>query len=245
MPQVERALQAILFDCDGVIADTERDGHRVAFNDAFAAEGLAVQWNERRYGELLTTGGGKERMRRYFDESGWPVPPEERDDLIARLHKAKTDRFLQLISDGRLPLRPGVQRLVDEALEAGVQVAVCSTSNERAVAGIVRANMGEERLAKIPIFAGDVVPAKKPDPAIYRLAAEQLGLEPQRCLVIEDSNNGVRAAHGAGMPCIITVSSYTANEDFSLARQVVPDLGDDPARITLADCEAMVSAPAH
>ncbi|MEO1102346.1 MAG: HAD family hydrolase [Pseudomonadota bacterium] len=240
MPPAD-GLEGLLFDCDGVIADTERDGHRVAFNQAFASEGMDLVWDEARYGALLTTGGGKERMRRHFDETKWPVPEEERDDLIARLHKEKTDRFLRLIAEGKLPLRAGVQRLVDEALAAGVKVAVCSTSNERAVGGIVRMNLGDRRADKIPIFAGDIVPAKKPDPAIYNLAAESLGLDPARCVVIEDSNNGLRAAHGAGMACIVTVSFYTADEDFSLAAKIVPELGDGAGtRITLGDCAALV-----
>jgi HAD superfamily hydrolase (TIGR01509 family) len=217
-------MQALIFDCDGVLVDTERDGHRAAFNAAFRAEGLATVWPEDRYGDLLTTGGGKERMRRHYDETGWPVAEPDRDALILRLHLAKTDLFMQLIEQGALPLRPGVARMVDAALAAGLKVAVCSTSNERAVATVVRVMLGKDRAAQITIFAGDAVARKKPDPAIYTLAAATLGLTPAACVVIEDSNIGLRAARGAGMRCIVTRSTYTHDEDFTGADRVVDDL---------------------
>ena len=109
-------MQALIFDCDGVLVDTERDGHRVAFNAAFKAIGWTTEWSVERYGELLTTAGGKERMRRHFDEKGWPVSEAERDAAIASLHKLKTDLFMQLIENGSLPLRTGVARIVDDEL---------------------------------------------------------------------------------------------------------------------------------
>jgi HAD superfamily hydrolase (TIGR01509 family) len=229
-------LQALIFDCDGVLVDTERDGHRVAFNDAFRQAGLSTDWSVERYGELLTTAGGKERMRRHFDETGWPAEWPDHDALIARLHKLKTDLFMQLIGQGGLPLRPGVQRLVDEAIANGVTLAVCSTSNERAVQSVVDVLLGPERSARITVFAGDVVAAKKPAPDIYDLAAARLGLTPAHCMVIEDSNNGLRAAKAAGMRCIVTISSYTAEEDFSLADKVVPDLD---AGIDIGVCRSL------
>ncbi|MCA3436416.1 MAG: HAD-IA family hydrolase [Rhodobacter sp.] len=217
-------MQALIFDCDGVLVDTERDGHRAAFNAAFRAEGLATDWPEDRYGDLLTTGGGKERMRRHYDETGWPVAEPDRDALILRLHLAKTDLFMQLIEQGALPLRPGVARMVDAALAAGLKVAVCSTSNERAVATVVRVMLGKDRAARITIFAGDAVARKKPDPAIYTLAATTLGLTPAACVVIEDSNIGLSAARAAGMRCIVTRSTYTHDEDFTGADRIVDDL---------------------
>lgn len=236
-------LEGLLFDCDGVLVDTERDGHRVAFNATFKELGWPTEWSVARYGELLTTAGGKERTRRHFDETGWPMPEAERDAAIARSHKVKTDRFMRLIEAGSLPLRPGVARLVDEAVGAGVRVAVCSTSNERAVQAVVDVMLGPERAAHIKVFAGDVVARKKPDPAIYLLAQETLGLDPRRCVVVEDSSNGLRAAKAAGMACLVTVSSYTADEDFSLADRVVPDLGDPPGpAVRLADLEALLAA---
>ncbi len=231
-------MQALIFDCDGVIVDTERDGHRVAFNLAFAQMGLGCEWSVERYGTLLKTAGGKERMRRYFDEEGWPTAVADRDKLIADLHHLKTDLFMGLIETGGLPLRPGIARIVDEAIDAGLRLAICSTSNERAVNALVGAMLGGKRAAHIAVFAGDVVVQKKPDPAIYSLAAHELGLTPTRCVVIEDSNNGLRAAKAASMHCIVTTSSYTAHEDFSSADRVTIDL--DTGGIDLAQCRVLV-----
>ncbi len=236
---MSREMQALIFDCDGVLVDTERDGHREAFNNAFADHELNTVWSVERYGELLTTGGGKERMRRHFDETGWPVPESQRDQLIASLHRAKTAYFMELIASGKLPLRPGVQRMVDAALDAGLKVAVCSTSNERAVETVVRVMLGEDRADKIAIFAGDVVAKKKPDPAIYTLAASTLGLDPAACVVVEDSHIGLNAAKSAGMRCIVTKSTYTEDEDFTGADRIVSDLD---AGIDLALCQSLTQS---
>ncbi|MEI9999811.1 MAG: HAD family hydrolase [Verrucomicrobiota bacterium] len=239
-------MEALFFDCDGVLADTERDGHRVAFNRAFAEAGLPVVWDEKLYGELLKIGGGKERMRGYFDKAGWPVPEADRDAaLISRLHKLKTDLFMHIISSGELPVRAGINRIVDEAAAAGVQLAVCSTSNERAVIEVVRRLLGPEREKKFAgIFAGDIVPKKKPDPAIYLFAARKLNLEPARCLVVEDSRNGLLAAIRAGMKCVVTKSTYTVDEDFTEASAVYPELGDPPEpHVTLQDLRNTFAKP--
>lgn len=222
----------LLFDCDGVLVDTEKDGHRISFNDTFAEKELGVTWDVDLYGELLKIGGGKERMTAYFNKTGWPdkapKTEEERKDFIASLHKRKTDLFMVLIEKKLLPLRPGVARLIDEALSKGVKVAVCSTSNEKAVSAIVSFLLGSDRAEKIKIFAGDVVPRKKPDPAIYLLAADTLGIEPSSCVVVEDSAIGLAAAKSAGMKCIVTKSGYTAEEDFLMADAVFECIGDPP-----------------
>ncbi len=132
-------------------------------------------------------------------------------------------------------------RIVDEAMAAGLKIAVCSTSNERAVQAVVDKMLGDRRSAHIRVFAGDIVPKKKPDPAIYTLAARELSLDPKKCVVVEDSNNGLRAAKAAGMNCIVTISSYTAEEDFTLADRIVPDLGDPPAAVvSLADLRRLI-----
>lgn len=171
-------------------------------------------------------------MTKYFTDHEAAEPfrslqGDQRAAFVAELHKLKTQLFVDLIERGELPLRPGVARLVGEALEAGVQVAVCSTSNEAAVSGIVRKMLGPKVAAVMRVFAGDVVPKKKPAPDIYLLAAQELGVTPARCVVIEDSHIGLRAAKAAGMRCIVTTSGYTADEDFSLADAVFPEIGNN------------------
>lgn len=241
--------EAVLFDCDGVLVDTERDGHRIAFNEAFAMKGLNHEWPVDLYGELLEIGGGKERMTKYFNDLSDQPPfstvtePSERAELVKELHKLKTDLFMNMVETGAMPLRPGVKRLIDEALAAGVPVAVCSTSNERAVSTIVRVMLGEQVAQSMRVFAGDVVPRKKPDPAIYLLAAKSLGVDPARCVVVEDSRIGLLAAKGAGMCCLVTRSSYTGSEDFTGADMVVDSLADGVAGgISLADLERLMEA---
>jgi len=231
-------MKALIFDCDGVLVDTEKDGHRVAFNRAFAAKGLDVEWSVALYGDLLKVAGGKERMKHYFNDVGWPDRTTHPDAFIKELHELKTDLFMEIIGSGQLPLRPGVARLVDEAIAAGKTLAVCSTSNERAVNLVVDTMLGADRKAAFGgIFAGDMVPRKKPDPAVYNLACDELALGPAECVVVEDSANGLLAAKAANMACIVTISTYTGAEDFSTADRVVRHLNDGP--IALADLEAL------
>jgi HAD superfamily hydrolase (TIGR01509 family) len=224
--------EALLFDCDGVLCETERDGHRVTFNKTFKEFGLDHEWDVALYGELLKIGGGKERMTHYFDgvpdAEPWKsvTDPEARKELVKKLHLRKTEMFLELVNEGALPLRPGVKRMVAEALEHGAKVAVCSTSNEKAVQGIVN-TMLPEYADRMPVFAGDVVPKKKPSPDIYNLAAKTLGVDPARCVVVEDTHIGCTAAKAAGMRCCVTKSIYSEDEDFSRADAVFDCLGDE------------------
>jgi len=235
-------MKALIFDCDGVLVDTERDGHRVAFNRAFAEAGIRAEWDVKLYGELLKVAGGKERMKHYFDIKGWP-PGKTAETLIPELHKKKTAIFTSLVAGGRLPLRPGIARIVDEAHAAGIRLGVCTTSDPKSIDGVLDL-MGPKRKAYFEIvLAGDIVAKKKPSPDIYLLAKERLGLDARDCVVIEDSRNGLLAAAGAGMPCLITKSAYTQNEDFREAAQVVPELGDAPkVLVTLKDLEAIAGA---
>ncbi len=234
-------MEALIFDCDGVLVDTEKDGHRVAFNRAFELFALPVQWDVQLYGELLAVSGGKERMRHYFEQEGWPEQMRQPDQFIRDLHRVKTTLYMEIIEGGRLPLRSGVKRLVDEAVEDGVTLAVCSTSNQRAVKAVVRELLGADRMDRFAaILAGDVVSRKKPDPEIYDLARERLGLQGSRCMVVEDSRNGLLAARAAGMNCVITTSTYTGGEDFSEADAVFEALGDPPGEcVTLEDLKAL------
>lgn len=249
--QAARLPEALLFDCDGVLVDTERDGHRVSFNEAFKRKGLNHTWGVELYGELLEIGGGKERMTKYFKDVIDQEPfksttdPEARKKLVQELHLLKTDIFMELVESGAMPLRPGVRRLVNEAIAAGVPVAVCSTSNERAVSTIVRVMLGPEVAEKMRVYAGDIVPKKKPNPAIYLLAAKELGVDPARCCVVEDSRIGMQAAKAAGMTCVITKSSYTSEENFDIADKVFDCIGEaGEERFSLADLAALVEKTA-
>jgi HAD superfamily hydrolase (TIGR01509 family) len=228
-------MKALIFDCDGVLVDTERDGHRVAFNRAFASKGYPFRWRIGEYKELLKVAGGKERMRHYFDQTAWPADVTDKEAFIKEMHRVKTDIFMNIIASGELPLRPGVSRLIDEAIAAGITLAVCSTSNERAVNLIVSTLLGPERKSHFgAILAGDVVTKKKPDPEIYLLALARLQTQADECLVVEDSRNGLLAAKAAGMKCIITTNGYTQDESFQEAELVVPKLGDLPdVQVTL------------
>lgn len=225
-------MTALLFDCDGVLADTERDGHLPAFNQTFADFGLPVQWTAQEYADKLKIGGGKERMASLFADpdlvaaAGLPTDDAARAELLARWHRAKTDHFTTLVADGAIPPRPGISRIITHALAAGWTVAVCSTSAQASVAAVLRTAVGEQTAARVPVFAGDVVPAKKPDPAIYQLALASLDLDPADALVVEDSRNGLRAAVGAGLACLVTVSGYTREENFDEAALVVSSIGD-------------------
>jgi HAD superfamily hydrolase (TIGR01509 family) len=234
-------MKALIFDCDGVLVDTERDGHRVAFNRAFAAAGIAAEWSVALYGELLKIAGGKERMTHYFNEHGWPKG-HTAETLIPGLHKKKTAIFTELVASGSLPLRPGINRIVDAAHAAGIRLGVCTTSAAQSVDGVLDL-MGAARKAKFElVLAGDVVAKKKPDPQIYEMAARTFDLPGRDCVVIEDSRNGLRAALGAGMPCLITTSTYTRDEDFTGAARVVPELGDPPnVVVTLNDLQTIAA----
>ena len=231
-------MKALIFDCDGVLVDTERDGHRVAFNQAFLDFGIETEWGVDLYGKLLKrVSGGKERLYLYFNETGWPQDAgDDRDGYVARFHAHKSTLFQQLVRDGALSLRPGINRITDEARAAGMKLAVCTTARLESVLAVLDL-MGPERKSWFEhVLAGDIVSRKKPDPAVYRLAAEKLALDPLECMVIEDSNHGLRAALGAGMNCVITTSSYTWNEDFSGAKKIVDKLGEPPgANLSIDD----------
>jgi HAD superfamily hydrolase (TIGR01509 family) len=219
-------IKAVIFDQDGVIIDTERDGHRVAFNETFKEFGFDVEWDVQKYHELLQIAGGKERMKHHLQTEGFgvDVKPEDVDDLIKKLHKRKTEIFVQLIESGKLPLRPGVKRFMSEVMEKGLILGICTTSNEKAAHAVAYQILKDINFDFV--FAGDVVSRKKPDPEIYLLALKKTGLEPQQCIVIEDSRNGVLAANAAGMNIVATTNGYTEKEDLSDADIIVTSLGD-------------------
>jgi HAD superfamily hydrolase (TIGR01509 family) len=240
---------ALIFDCDGVLADTERFGHLPAFNATFREFGLPVDWTVEEYGRLLRIGGGKERMASiltpaFVAAAGLPTDPDGQAVELARWHKRKTDIYTSFVAEGRLPARPGIRRIIEAAGDAGWTLAVCSTSAEASVRAILDHAVGSERAARFDlVLAGDVVAHKKPAPDIYELAIERLGVAPSSALVIEDSRNGLLAATEAGLPCVITVNDYTETEDASEAVLVVSSLGDPGGEATTVIANRSAARP--
>jgi HAD superfamily hydrolase (TIGR01509 family) len=229
---VSESRTALIFDCDGVLSDTEREGHLPAFNQTFREFELPVQWSESEYAKRLKIGGGKERMASlltadFVKAARLPDDREAQMAEVARWHKRKTEIYTGMVAEGRLPARPGITRLIGEALDSGWLLAVASTSAQASVDAILRCAAGSTNAARFSaVLAGDVVPKKKPAPDIYELAVRTLSIDRAAALVIEDSRNGLEAATAAGLRCVITVSSYTREEDFAEAALVVSDLGE-------------------
>lgn len=224
-------LQALIFDVDGTLADTERDGHRVAFNRAFAEAGLDWDWSVELYGKLLAVTGGKERIRHYLDVYNREFTrPDRLDEFIAGLHKAKTRHYTELLATGAIPLRPGVKRLLDSAHEAGLRLAIATTTTPQNVDALLEHTLGTgwESVFEL-IAAGDIVPAKKPAPDIYTYTLEKMQLEPSQCLAFEDSENGIRSSQAADIATLVTVNGYTQEHDFAGALVVLDSLGEPDA----------------
>lgn len=255
-------MPALIFDCDGVLADTEQYGHLPAFNQTFAEFGVPVTWSVEEYAEKVRIGGGKERMRSIMTPElashlgltdGAAV-----DEAILAWHNRKTAIYKELVASGSMPPRPGIARIVEEAHAAGWILAVASTSAEPAVRAVLTHAVGVELGQTFTVFAGDIVPHKKPSPDIYLLALKELGLDSNEAVVVEDSANGLRAALGAGLRTLVTVSGYTREEDFSGASLVVTSLGDPgepaevlsnpagvhvPGAVSLATLQAILAQP--
>jgi HAD superfamily hydrolase (TIGR01509 family) len=225
--------RALIFDCDGVLADTEKFGHLPAFNQMWKEFGVPWRWSVEAYGRKLRIAGGKERMVSLFQDPDFlavyrpPVSEEGQKALVAAWHKRKSEIYKEVILSGKIPPRAGVKRLAQEALKQGWALAVASTSAKESVDAVIRYTLGDETHKELSVvLAGDVVKQKKPAPDIYNLAAEKLKLSPSRCVVIEDTRQGLLACIEAGMRCVVTVSTYSKDEDFHEAAIVLTSLGD-------------------
>ena len=226
-----RELTALIFDVDGTLADTERDGHRVAFNLAFEEAGLDWEWSPELYGELLAVTGGKERIRFYLEKYNTEFEkPGNFDEFVAGLHAAKTSFYTQLMSEGKIPLRLGVERLINEARDAGIRLAIATTTTPENVTALLTYTLGPDSLSWFEVIgAGDIVPAKKPAPDIYHYVMEEMNLAPEDCMAFEDSYNGIRSSLQARLATLVTVNGYTADDDFSGAAIVLDQMGEPDA----------------
>ncbi|MFZ1680762.1 MAG: HAD-IA family hydrolase [Rhizobiaceae bacterium] len=227
-------LEALIFDVDGTLAETE-EAHRRAFNETFAAFGLDWQWSAEDYRVLLRTTGGKERMKAHAETLGVAID----DELVARIHKAKTARYGEIIAQRDLALRPGIADLVAAAQARGIRLAVATTTNRPNVDALVEATFGKPAGAIFEVIAaGDEVRAKKPAPDVYLAALERLGLPAGSCLALEDSRNGLRSAMAAGIATVVSPSRYTAGEDFAGAVAVIGEF----TALSLDEAERLLPA---
>jgi HAD superfamily hydrolase (TIGR01509 family) len=220
------ALRALIFDVDGTLAETERYGHRIAFNTAFEEAGLDWRWDEALYGELLKIAGGPERVAHYARAHRRSRQSDaELQALVERLHASKTRHYVALVAAGAVQLRPGVARLISEARAQDILLGIATTTTRANVTALLEATLGRDALTWFAaVGTAQEVSAKKPDPAVYRWVLERLAIKPQEALALEDSRIGLLAAHRAGICCVVTPTHYSADEDFSEAAMRLADL---------------------
>jgi HAD superfamily hydrolase (TIGR01509 family) len=235
-PATGGGLEAIVFDVDGTLVDSERDGHRVAFNRAFEEAGLPDRWDVELYGELLETTGGDRRIKAYFEGRG--MPADESAELARRLHPRKTEIFAAMARNGDFEPRPGVLELIGELEDAGVRLAVATTGTGAWVHPMLENLFGPGRFEVV--VTADEAPVRKPDPSAHLLAVERLGLAAAQAPTIEDSLNGLQAAKAAGLACVIVVNDYTREQDFEAADLILDSFGGPGAQAqVLSDPHAL------
>ncbi|MDH5325663.1 MAG: HAD family hydrolase [Gammaproteobacteria bacterium] len=229
-------LKAIIFDVDGTLADTE-EMHRQAFNIQFTEAGLDWFWSKERYLELLAVTGGKERMLHFIDtyKPAFEAPPDL-DQYIAQMHKGKTEKYTRMMASGQVTLRTGVKRLLEQAKQQGVRLAIATTTTLANVEALLASTLGEGGMAWFDVIgAGDMVQAKKPAPDIYDYVLRELGLDASECVALEDSENGIQAARAAGLTTVISTNDFTRTHNFDGAALVVDHLGEPDQPFTVAE----------
>ena len=209
-------LKSLIFDVDGTLADTE-DAHRLAFNDAFDLAGFNWVWDRALYKELLAVTGGKQRIRFFLEKTNdAALSRPDLDTLIPELHASKTDFFINRLKGGQVPLRPGVDKLIQQARDQGTAISIATTSTPINVETLIRVNLGDDALGWFEVIGdGGKVPVLKPEPDVYDWVLEQIGLEPGEALALEDSRNGLVAAMAANIPVLIVTNDYTQGQDFA------------------------------
>ncbi len=233
-------LEALVFDVDGTLADTERDGHRVAFNTAFSEAGLDWHWDEPLYSRLLSVAGGVERMTHYARLRGWDGTDDELHARLKPIHRAKTAHYVRHVASGGVVLRPGIARMLAEARAAGLRLAIATTTTRENVLALLAATLGSSSIGWFAaIGTAAEVPLKKPDPAVYRWVLAELHLPASAAIAFEDTRNGLLAATSAGLRCIVTPTECSSAEDFTGAVAKLVDLDHHPTRpgeiVTLED----------
>lgn len=214
-------LEAVVFDVDGTLVDSERFGHRVAFNGAFACLGLPFHWDEATYGKLLLVPGSERRLEHFLAGEG--VPAGERRRLVVLLHAEKTRRLRRMIDDGRIPPRPGVTHLLGELASSGIRLGVATAGTRSWVVSLLERVFPAIRFQAV-VTTSDVA-TPKPDPACYRLALKRLGVAAPNALAVEDSAPGLAAASGAGLSSVVVVNDYTAGHDVEGAALALDGFG--------------------
>lgn len=229
-------LKAILFDVDGTLADTEALGHRPAYNRAFRELGLEFRWGPKLYRKLLKQPGGRERLKHYLTQYQPPLGSHEAeakanpDAWVARVHELKSHFFKRYMRRGRVPLRAGIARLMREAVQSGVKLAIVTNASRKTLGPVLKYSMGPELSAEISVIAsGEEVQHKKPAPDVYQLALQRLNVQPAECVALEDSEMGLEAAAAATVHTVVTINSDTLEQDFAEADLVVSSLGEPGA----------------
>ncbi|BBB22493.1 HAD family hydrolase [Abyssogena phaseoliformis symbiont OG214] len=221
------ALEALIFDVDGTLANTERDGHLKAFNLAFKELGLDWHWSNEAYHELLNVTGGQLRIKYYLKKYNPIFEHQYLDDFVASIHQLKTKIYVSLMDEGAVPLRIGVKRLFNEARKANLRLAIATTTTLANVDALIANTLGAEALDWFEVVgAGNITPKLKPAGDIYTYVLKQMNLDPTKCLAFEDSHNGIISATQAGLKTIITVNEYTDKHEFDGALVVLDHLGD-------------------
>lgn len=220
-------IKAIIFDVDGTLADTE-NAHRIAFNKAFADNGLDWSWDVELYDKLLKVTGGKERIKYFVSDflTGYDKPADF-DEFVKHLHKVKTAHYTDMMRAGNVPLRPGIKQLIEDASAAGITLAIATTTSPENVSALLEVGLGPDWASYFAANGcGDIVPLKKPAPDIYNWVLDKLQLAPGDCIALEDSYNGLRSSLAAGIKTYITINHFTRNQDFTGAAGVFDDLSD-------------------